>query len=296
LGQYEETRIVIINAYNRAEYLGRCLEQLSKNEDLEKWSIIYHQDGLKEGGSHKPTADVANKWLDECAKRCKYVYRHFYTENKNIGCRQYDALTDAFYNKRADYLCVMEDDLVPSKTYLKTIYNLMVYTTDDATVGYVGGNYWNKHKEKGSGNDNDLIYASSANHQATWLTGHQKFKFKQMFPYYYKGHLEIFANRPYQPMGTDTWETYMNIWNKVFEELGLEKSVCYCQDELQMRCYNRVGLRNCPFPLKRHALPIGKEGLHFNAEIFDTSGLDCETPDWENPPWTAENCVILYRK
>jgi glycosyltransferase involved in cell wall biosynthesis len=297
LGQYEETRIVVINAYNRAEYLERCLEQLSQNEDLEKWSIIYHQDGLKEGGFHQPTADVANKWLDVCAKRCKYVYRHFYTENKNIGCRQYDALVDAFYNKKADYLCLMEDDLVPSKTYLKTLYNLMVYTTDDPTVGIVGGNYWNKHPEKGG--DNDVIHAPAfRNYQTTWLTGHQKFKFKQMFSYYQIGHAKIFANRPYQPTGAETWATYLKHWDKVFEELGLEKSVCYCQDELQMRCYIKAGVGYIVFPLKRHALPIGKEGLHFTKDIFDKSGLDCETPDWEHPAWepsAEENCVKIYR-
>ena len=292
LGQYEETRIVVINAYNRAEYLDRCLEQLSKNEDLEKWSIIYHQDGLKEGGFHQPTADVANKWLAECAKRCKYVYKHIYSENKNIGCRQYEALVDAFYNKKADYVCLMEDDLVPSKTYLNTLYNLMVYTTDDPTVGYVGGNYWNKHPE---GSDDSVIYAPSiGNYQATWLTGHQKFKFKQMFKFYEIGHAKIFANRPYQPSGAETWDTYLKHWDSVCEEIGLEKSICYCQDELQMRCYRKAGLTHCVFPLKRHCLPIGKEGLHFNEEIFNKSGLDCESPDWEHPAWTA-NCVRRIR-
>jgi hypothetical protein len=298
VGQYEETRIVVINAYNRADYLERCLEQLAQNEDLEKWAIIYHQDGLKEGGFHEPTAEVAKKWLAECAKRCKYVFLHTYTENRNIGCRQYEAIMDAFILKRADYVCVMEDDLVPSKTYLKTLYNLMVYTTDDATVGYVGGNYWNKHPEKRLGlSEDSLIHAPVfGNYQATWLTGHQKFKWKQMFPYYEKAHAQIFANRPYQPTGAENWDSYLKHWDKVFEEIGLEKSVCYCQDELQMRCYIKAGFTHCVFPLKRHSLPIGKEGLHFTKDIFDKSGLDCETPDWEHPAWTAENCVKFFRK
>lgn len=293
LGQYEETRIVIINAYNRADYLERCLEKLLKNEDLEKWSIIYHQDGLKTGGYDKATADVANKWLDECAKRCKYVYKHFYNENKNIGVRQYEALVDAFYNKKADYLCIMEDDLVPSTTYLKTLYNLMVYTTDDPTVGYVGGNYWNKHPE-----DADLIYAPlPGNYQTTWLTGHQKFKWKQMFVYYQKGHDMVFANRPYQPgWGTETWGTYLQHWDKVFKDLELgDHNNCYCQDALQLYCYKKAGLNTVVFPKVRHALPIGKEGLHFNTDIFDKSGLDDTTADWENPAWTAELCRKAYR-
>jgi glycosyltransferase involved in cell wall biosynthesis len=296
LGQYEETRIIVINAYNRADYLDKCLEQLSQNEDLEKWSIIYHQDGLKEGGFHVPTAAVANKWLAVCAKRCKYVYKHFYKENKNIGCRQYEALVDAFFNKKADYLCLMEDDLVPSKTYLKTLYNLMVYTEDDKTVAYVGGNYWNKHPEK-----TDLIYAPLlGNYQTTWLTGHIKIKWKQMFPYYEKGHALIFANRPYQPgFGSENWETYLKHWDKVFKDLELgEHNNCYCQDALQLHCYKKAGLEMVVFPTVRHCLPIGKEGLHFNEEIFNNSGLDCKTPDWEHPAWCpgTDNCVKTYRK
>jgi hypothetical protein len=296
LGQYEETRIIVINSYNRAEYLERCLEQLSQNGDLEKWSIIYHQDGLKEGGFHQQTADVANKWLDVCAKRCKYVYRHFYTENKNIGCRQYEAIVDAFINKKADYLCVMEDDLVPSKTYLKTLYNLMVYTADDPKVAFVGGNYWNKHTE-----DCDLIYGYiETEYQATWMTGHTKVKWKQMFPYYNEGHARIFANRPYQPgWGTETWDTYLKHWNQVFIDMGLGKhNNCYCQDALQVYCYRKAGMDTVVFPKVRHSLPIGKVGLHFNEDIFSKSGLDCETPDWENPAWclgTESKCVKVVR-
>jgi len=297
VGKYRLTRIVIINAYNRAEYLGRCLENLSKSEDLEKWSIIYHQDGLPNGGYDKATADVANKWLDICSKRCPYVYKHFYTENKNIGVRQYDAIIDAFYNKKADYLCVMEDDLVPSKTYLKTLYNLLNYTTDES-VAYVGGNYWNDHPEQGD--EKTVIVATplAGNYQSTWMTGHHKFKFKQMMPYYTQGHDLIFKNRPYQPgWGKESWTTYLQHWDAVFKQLDLgEHNNCYCQDALQLYCYRKAGFNSVAFPLTRHALPIGKEGLHFNKEIFDKSGLDDTSDDWEHKAWSQDGCVRVNRK
>jgi len=287
VGKYKATRIVIINAYNRADYLEQCLESLSKSEDLEEWSIIYHQDGLKQGGYDKATADVANKWLDICSKRCVYVYRHFYTENKNIGVRQYEAIIDAFYNKKADYLLVMEDDTVPSPTYLKTVYNLLNLTTDMTDIGFVGGNY------KTFDADADLLKRTYKQYQITWLTAHHKFKYKQIHADHAYCHDKLFRDRPYQPQGGDSWQTYLTLYDQVFDTLGFPHNPCYCQDIVLGEAYAKAGMSNIIHPTKRHALPIGREGLHFTSDIFETIHDD-KTKDWNHLAFIPTITTTLY--
>lgn len=129
---------IIINGFNRSDYLHRSLNGLFNCDGLENWAIFYNQDGLVEGGYCEKTAKVANKWLDAIATKTT-VERKFHETNKNIGIRQYDALIHAFYSYGADYLIIMEDDLVPGRGYLETSRKLFPLAEKENNVAYISG-------------------------------------------------------------------------------------------------------------------------------------------------------------
>lgn len=284
-------KVITINAYNRASYTEQVLSALSKN-DLSDWGVCYHQDGLKEGGSHEATKAVANKWLDVIAQKAKFVERNFYTENKNIAIRQYNALTDAFITKNAEYVIEMEDDLVPSTTYIATITTLLKASEHLPKVAFVSGGYRNQRENADL--IDDWIYGT----QMSWGTGHTREKWMKAYPYYQTAYEKIFKDKPYHGgcKTTEEWANFLTTYDKTFDELGFPRNRFYSQDAVQDESYIKAGMNRVIYPVKRNAYPIGEEGLHFTPEIFKTFGLDKETQDYEHPAMVITPDTRIFRR
>jgi len=271
---------IIINAFNRSNYLDRSLSGLYNCDGLEKWAIFYNQDGLLNGGYSEETATVANNWLDKIATKTT-VERTFHTTNKNIGIRQYDAMQHAFYTYGADHIIIMEDDTVPGRGYLETCRKLFGLADCFPQVCFISGNYYSSKNlpyYKDSNCIRDFAILKQRVIQITWLGGHSRSKYDKIRDLHYKTYKRIFIDGAYHPTTPELWAN----WYSVLEEFGLDKSECYCQDSLLSLCYDKVGMTKTLCTTQRHALPIGEIGMHFNPEYFASLkfGID---EDWDNP-------------
>jgi hypothetical protein len=270
---------IIINAFNRSDYLHRSLAGLLNCDSLDKWAIFYNQDGLPEGGYCKKTADVANKWLDAIATKTS-VERNFHTTNKNIAIRQYDAMQHAFYTYGADHIIIMEDDTVPGRGYLETCRNLFRLAESFKNIGFISGNYFMPNKlpyYKDSNCIRDFAVLKQRVLHITWLAGHSRIKYDKIKDIHAKTYKRIFLDGAYHPTTPELWAN----WYKVLEEFGLDKSECYCQDSLMSLCYDKFGMTHSLCTTQRHALPIGEVGMHFNPVIFASINFGTEE-DWDN--------------
>lgn len=272
VGKYAVKLAIIINSFNRSDYLHRCLGGLFNCDGLENWAIFYNQDGLPDGGYCEKTAKVANKWLDAIATKTT-VERKFHTNNKNIAIRQYDAMQHAFYTYGADHIIIMEDDTVPGKGYLDTCSKLFRLAATDPDVAYISGNYTSNLPDK----QKPVVKLGILHLQITWLGGHSRAKYDKIKDLHADAHKRIFIDGSYHPETPELWAN----WHKTLELLGLEKSGCYCQDSLLCLCYKKEGMNSLLCTTERHALPIGEVGMHFNPQFFKEQNYGNDF-DWDN--------------
>ena len=271
---------IIINAFNRSDYLHRSLEGLYRCDGLENWAIFFNQDGLPDGGYCEKTAVVANTWLDLIATKTT-VERRFHKVNKNIGIRQYDAMQHAFYTYGADHIIIMEDDSVPGRGYLETCRKLFNLSESFHQVGFISGNYYSSKNlpyYKDSGRAADFAVLRQRILQITWLAGHSRSKYDKIRDLHRHTYKRIFMNGNYHPTSPEIWAN----WYSTLEKYGLDRSECYCQDSLMSLCYDKMGMTHVLCTTERHALPIGEIGMHFNPEYFASLKFGTEE-DWDQP-------------
>lgn len=290
VGSYRPRMVLFITSHNRYEYLERVLNAISKVDDLEKWDIHYHQDGLESGGFCTKTAEVANKWLDIIEKRARLIVRNIYEENRNIGVRQFNALTDSFIKHEADITVMMEDDTVLSPTYLTTIYNMWRHAERCCPlVAWVSGNY---QVEQEFLQYNTL--KAFIRRRIPWASGHLRRRFKAMYERYKPAHEAIFEHRKFGDWRTDEkMNACKALYDKVYDSLGLERNHCLSQDATQMECYKAAGFREIIYTPHRNCLPIGEEGLTLTPELFKRYGFDSTTIDYIHPAWDKSKIELL---
>jgi hypothetical protein len=274
VGRYNFKKVLFITGYNRTEIMGQQLEALNNCDGIEDWIVCYHQDGLKTGGADELTEDIAHEWLDKLALKTE-VHKYIYTDNKFIAIRQMDAYQNALYQHNADVVACFEDDLIPCKSYLTTLTNLISYSWSDPTVGSVGGNYKNRNLNC------DLVNGPMMSYQINWGSAHARHKLEKILNIWKPAFYEIFV----KPDGItpEPFKPDFDRYNRVFDKYGLERNDCWCQDILQVTCYQKMGYVRTLYPNARYALPRCSEGITSNRHVFDkVLGLDEITPDWQH--------------
>ena len=265
-------KCIIIFAYNRPYYLYKVLNALVHCQNIEEWHIIYLQDGP----THADTKKIAEFVLPKI--KCKSLEKIYYVLNKGIAIIQYIGLCYAFMIKKYKYIVHLEDDLVISPTYLKSIENLLDFTENDNNIAYVSCSY------KNIGNDHRLIIDLIGSIHS-WGIGISRKKFLEIEPLYSKATELLYLGYNYKNLHFIKEKIY-NIRKNI---LQLDQSNIYTQDGTLNLCWKKHGFKNVIYSALRHSLPIGEIGSHFNKKIFKEMSLDSTTIDYIHPIISIES-------
>jgi len=173
LSESKNENCIVIFAYNRFHYLTRVLNSVINLEGIENWHIIYIQDGpicIK-------TKTVAETFLPKI--KCKSLKKYYFDNNKGIALSQHFGLIEAFVNNKYKYVLHLEDDLVLSPTYLKSIESLLDFTENNNSIAYVSGSHITNGKS-------DKLLTSPIGLIHSWGIGISRSKFLIIEPTYTK--------------------------------------------------------------------------------------------------------------
>lgn len=264
-------KCILIFAYNRPNYLDSVLKSLFQCEDLDSWDIKYIQDGP----THEPTKTIAMKHITNYSKPIETL---FYPKNAGIGVVQHDALREAFIEKGYDKVLHLEDDLVISKTYLKTIENLLDITDSDPTIATVSGNHKNiklDESKKYLMNTTEPLVCYPIGTIHSWGFGISRTKFMRVADLYKQAVDLLYRGILYGK----------RVNSKILEQrksLGLAYDRVTSQDSTLKLCFIKSGMPNMIYPIRRHSMPIGRIGTHSTNSVFTKYGFDDKTIDYEH--------------
>ena len=257
---------ILIFAFNRYDYLERVLKAITKAENIENWHIIYIQDGP----TCKLTKNIAEKYLPKI--KCKSIKKFYFEMNKNIALSQHFGLIQALIIEKYKYVLHLEDDLVISPSYLKTIEALLDFTENNNSIAYVSGSHINNGKS-------DKLLTSPIGLIHSWGIGISRSKFLLIEPTYSKAIEALYKDYDYKTIKLHK-DRIIDIRVNM---LGLEHSKDYTQDSTINLCWKKFGFNHILHPEKRHSLPIGVIGEHFTEKIFERNLLDNKTNDYIHP-------------
>jgi glycosyltransferase involved in cell wall biosynthesis len=127
--------IIAIFCYKRANKLKICIEALLKNPECPSLEIIFFSDGYKSEADKAGVLEVRD-YIDNL-QGFKKVHKHFRPVNFSTGPNFQTGLT--FLSENYDQFIVVEDDLVVSPNYLKYMLEGLAFYRDQKSVFCITG-------------------------------------------------------------------------------------------------------------------------------------------------------------
>ncbi len=242
--------IVLMPVCGRPDYLRQVLERLRACEGIERHWIVFSQDGR-----NAAVSDLIREWRKSHPASMHMVHARPYFALPNLlgglGLRReylisanvYSLLRLAFDRLGADWVIVLEDDLVPARDFLsffRTAHEqlLSARSADDRMLAVCGWSNWNFSRSVADAEaDPDLLYEVRLTRFNSWAWAIDKRRW---------------------PLAQTIWWTYFVAWDGAFQRLR-----------------ERTGLL-CATPLISRVRNIGMQGVNFR-EAPDRPGLRWRT-------------------
>jgi len=255
---------IVIMAFNRPDYLKEVLDSLLQQQGacLDERRIALFQDGSYNEYSQKKYADPADIAANIAAFRERFPEGAIAHSPTNLGVAlNFDrAERWAFETLAADAAIFLEDDMVLSPHYIRTVDRMLDMAMEDKRIGYVAAyGDWNRTLAKQHEHPGRL--APLPQNWAFGLTRHQWLKIQSFLEEY----LPFVRGIDYR------FRPHTRIYD-LYSRYGMER-VESSQDRAKLiACALTGGLRvNTTACLARY---IGRVGLHSNERLYVASGFE----------------------
>ncbi|RYE50759.1 MAG: glycosyltransferase [Sphingobacteriales bacterium] len=126
----ENSIIIGVFCYNRANKLKRCIEALKKNPECPHMDIIFFSDGYKRESDKQSIMEVRD-YIDNLTG-FKSIIKHYRDRNYSTGPNFRTGLT--FLSENYDRFIIVEDDLIVTPNYIKYLKDALEFYKNDKTV------------------------------------------------------------------------------------------------------------------------------------------------------------------
>lgn len=267
---------VVILSFNRPDYLRRVLESVAAQQlDRCDTTFVVHvfQDGAVNrysGVRHADDVDIA-RCIALCSEILPGAEIHALPDNVGIAENLLRAQSFVYEVLQAEYAIFLEDDLVLDRRYLFLMERIWSLVRDEPAVGYFSacGNHLMTADEIGAAVARPLKWIPMQHNWAFGLKQQHWIDMRPILEEYYA----IVVGRDYR-------ERHHNQIRRLYHARGIPM-VPTSQDsatEVATIALSRIKIM-LQLPFGRY---IGREGLHFNNEVFVTLGYDgelAEIPD-----------------
>ena len=251
---------IVIYSFSRSKCLERCLLNLKKMSNIDKFDIYIFQENCINKFSKKIITSPL--FIEECINlaknimpNCNIIVNPF---NFGIAINQLNAMTFIFNKKKYDRCLFIEDDVILTEESLNNYLN-----DNELTNNAIGWSFSNINKKLERKYTNDLIEKNNNGQLGFHIWGTTQDKFKKIENNYKNTILNVFKEIDYCSKNTDV-EFLKNF--KRWEKQNNYKYKHKSQDWLRVHCFNINNMNS--LKIIGEYQYIGSDGLHMSRDRF----------------------------